>query len=298
MSSDIHARQIVQGLLGGDYFGYDGEIFQPERALHLPAALDPGLVFSLEEVESLLHMPAFFAEVRVLIREPGQHQTRQAQIPDQVVEALTDGHSVHMAELHKVLPAAHPLMLRLRAIEAVLGAQARGITAFIASKGESIPIHHDVYEVFTLQIEGRKTWSLYDFTPPATPVRDYGERPLDETVTLAPGDALYMPKGQIHHVVTDEGPSLSLALVFQADDWILLLNRLAEQLSDDRLFWRSLPAQGIADGVEARREALISALRALDAKAIADRVQQARVEDFPGVPKPVLRGRLPDNQKA
>ena len=79
-------------------------------------------------------------------------------------------------------------------------------------------------DVFILQLDGRKEWRLYD-VPVKHPFMGHkvgrvpqGEPPAQAgrprmTLTLEPGDMLYMPRGLVHEAATtDAAPSLHLTI--------------------------------------------------------------------------------------
>ncbi|MDY7016340.1 MAG: cupin domain-containing protein, partial [Cyanobacteriota bacterium] len=78
--------------------------------------------------------------------------------------------------------------------------------------------HYDTHEVFILQVDGCKTWSIFSDTvkypledeksalhspPQAAPLSVW---------TLEPGDVLYIPRGHWHYAVATDRPSLHLTL--------------------------------------------------------------------------------------
>jgi hypothetical protein len=91
------------------------------------------------------------------------------------------------------------------------------------------PAHFDAHDVFVLQLEGTKHWSVY---PPAmaAPLPDqwfpvHGKPlglPLYE-VALQAGDLLYIPRGYVHEARTSTCASLHLTVGVDALTWLDLL---------------------------------------------------------------------------
>ena len=65
--------------------------------------------------------------------------------------------------------------------------------------------HYDTYDVFVLQLEGEKTWTIQEDGN----AEDLGSINSWETITMRPGDLLYVPKGVFHAAQTAEGCDVS-----------------------------------------------------------------------------------------
>ncbi|QJW93686.1 cupin domain-containing protein [Frigoriglobus tundricola] len=89
--------------------------------------------------------------------------------------------------------------------------------------------HIDTHEVFALQIDGAKTWRLYDFAADR-PLADAptGLRRSDlgppREVRLEPGDLLYLPRGYAHEAFTTTSPSLHLTVGVNVYRWLDLMH--------------------------------------------------------------------------
>ncbi|MBZ2167767.1 cupin domain-containing protein [Marinobacter sp. F4216] len=95
------------------------------------------------------------------------------------------------------------------------------IMASFAPKGGSVGPHYDQYDVFLLQAQGQRRWTFgghCDHTSPrveGTPLRILSSWEGEETVTLEPGDMLYLPPGVGHHGVA-ENDCITLSVGFRA----------------------------------------------------------------------------------
>ncbi|MFO8140630.1 MAG: cupin domain-containing protein [Marinobacter sp.] len=95
------------------------------------------------------------------------------------------------------------------------------IMASYAPKGGSVGPHYDMYDVFLLQGQGHRRWTFgghCDHTSPrvdGTPLRILSSWDGEETVTLAPGDMLYLPPGIGHHGVAEDD-CITLSVGFRA----------------------------------------------------------------------------------
>ncbi|WP_323750679.1 cupin domain-containing protein [Marinobacter sp.] len=124
------------------------------------------------------------------------------------------------------------------------------IMASYAPKGGSVGPHYDQYDVFLLQAEGHRRWTFgghCDHTSPrveGTPLRILSSWDGEETVTLAPGDMLYLPPGVGHHGVAKDD-CITLSIGFRAPtiddlltgftDFLCNQEKAAEHLGDPDL---------------------------------------------------------------
>ncbi|MDI9245698.1 cupin domain-containing protein [Marinobacter sp. CHS3-4] len=110
------------------------------------------------------------------------------------------------------------------------------IMASYAPVGGSVGPHFDQYDVFLLQAEGQRTWHFggrCDETSPrveGTPLRILKDWAPEETVTLNPGDMLYLPPGIGHHGIADND-CITLSIGFRAPTVDDLLTGFTDFLS-------------------------------------------------------------------
>lgn len=98
------------------------------------------------------------------------------------------------------------------------------------------PSHIDSYDVFLLQLSGKRKWSVQyspkDDYQEDQPLRILKEFKPDETFDLEPGDMLYVPHGVAHEAMTLE-TGLSLSIGVQALDLTqLLLTTLSADIKE------------------------------------------------------------------
>src|SRR4029079_8490190 len=80
--------------------------------------------------------------------------------------------------------------------------------------------HCDLHEVFAVQLEGEKTWQIYENRadapvealdgPDAQATIDRAKGPVMMTVQMQPGDLLYIPRGYFHDALASTSASLHL----------------------------------------------------------------------------------------
>jgi len=124
------------------------------------------------------------------------------------------------------------------------------IMASFAPRGGSVGPHFDQYDVFLLQAEGQRTWQFgghCDESSPrvaGTPLRILKDWAPEQTVTLNPGDMLYLPPGTGHHGIADND-CITLSIGFRAPtvddlltgftDFLCSRSDTSEHLSDPDL---------------------------------------------------------------
>jgi ribosomal protein L16 Arg81 hydroxylase len=107
--------------------------------------------------------------------------------------------------------------------------------------------HYDTHDVFILQIDGTKAWTVFSDTL-KFPLKDQksvdlpppDSEPALECI-LKPGDLLYIPRGHWHYAVATEQPSLHLTLGVLGKTGIDLLEWLVSELKQDEVWRRNLP---------------------------------------------------------
>ena len=136
---------------------------------------------------------------------------------------------------------------------------------------KAFPAHFDTHEVWAVQVEGEKTWNLWDGRaewPIAHPVfrsmpqAEHEQRKgrLREQVRLVPGDLLYLPRGWYHDALAEAPASVHIAYGVHAPLGMDLMAMLTERVLYDAEFRKPLPRQ---DGSAAAKFALTSRAGAL-----------------------------------
>jgi len=132
-----------------------------------------------------------------------------------------------------------------------LGAPVSSVDIFCTLTSSTTGGHHDTGDVFFLPLEGEKVWTV-EFEPDLNiannPVKlrllsGMDLEPANETttVTLSPGDCLYMPP-HTYHRVCSEGPSLAVSFGLPAFNAIHLLAYQLSSLARRAEFTKPLPS--------------------------------------------------------
>ncbi|KEF32134.1 hypothetical protein D777_00768 [Marinobacter nitratireducens] len=142
------------------------------------------------------------------------------------------------------------------------------IMASYAPVGGSVGPHYDQYDVFLLQAQGHRCWTFgghCDHTSPrveGTPLRILSSWDGEETVTLAPGDMLYLPPGIGHHGVAEDD-CITLSVGFRAPtiedvltgftDFLCSKSQAAQHINDPELTVQDNPGtikSGVIDKLD------------------------------------------------
>lgn len=106
-----------------------------------------------------------------------------------------------------------------------------------APTGGSVGPHYDYYDVFLIQISGRRQWQTgqhcHDQTPliDGLPVRILREFSVADEWTVQPGDVLYLPPGVAHHGVALDDDCLTLSVGFRAPSYSDILSEYSHAIA-------------------------------------------------------------------
>ncbi|OBB90274.1 cupin domain-containing protein [Mycobacterium sp. 852002-40037_SCH5390672] len=166
---------------------------------------------------------------------------------------FADGYTIVMDGIERYVRAIGSLS---RSIEVELNFPVQ-VNAYISPpESQGLVPHYDGHDVLILQIQGSKTWHLYEGAD--VPLREMQREkdnavpteglPLPTDLHLEAGDALYLPRGRVHAAETDSEPSMHLTVGIHAPTLLMLaIGALYSQsFHDDRLN-ASLPARHLDD---------------------------------------------------
>lgn len=170
---------------------------------------------------------------------------------------MDDGWSVRFLRPHEYFPCNSAF---ISLMEGLFHCYCGLNSYWTPAKSQGFAIHYDDVDVFLLQMEGEKVWQLYD--PPEDV--DYLSRHSSEdylpeqfptpkhTITLKPGDVLYMPRGMVHQGHTT-AKTHSLHVTFSAnqmhswaDLFLQATRHSVETLAANSVGWRrALPLDAL-----------------------------------------------------
>lgn len=151
--------------------------------------------------------------------------------------------------LNQMQESVGTLAALCRAVEQTFSCHVQTNTYLTPPSNQGFHTHYDNHDVFVLQIEGEKTWRLYD-QPVEAPYRGEGFEPgvypvgePVETFVLKAGDCAYVPRGRMHDAATSgDQPSLHITCGLIVRTWAdLVLEAVSEVCVKDTAFRRSLP---------------------------------------------------------
>jgi ribosomal protein L16 Arg81 hydroxylase len=142
-----------------------------------------------------------------------------------VYELFRSGATVTWDSLNHILPSARRL---LEPFTQAFASETEVLLFMTPAGNDGFSPHCDPIEVFVVQVNGTKSWKLWD-----TPENDAGQaatHSLEELgkptleVTLGPGDVLYVPHGTPHAATAQGALSVHLSVGVQLRRWRDLLS--------------------------------------------------------------------------
>lgn len=111
-------------------------------------------------------------------------------------------------------------------------------------ESQGFDIHWDTHDVFIIQIEGSKTWRMYDggITLPIKSQRydsdQYSPGEIIDEFVLNAGEVLYIPRGVMHAAASTSDTSLHITLGFLGYSWAELLVHVLGEVTQSDAYWR------------------------------------------------------------
>ena len=216
-------------------------------------------------------------------------------LDERVLELYASGATLVLQGLHRIWP---PLSTS-PATWALALHQPLQVNAYLTPPGsQGFATHYDTHDVFVLQVDGAQ--ALAD--PPAGAARPAGEAAVGRPrrrgrrhragraaldVVLAPGDALYLPRGWLHSAQAQDASSLHLTVGIRALTRYALVEELLALAAEDQRLRASLPF-GIdvadPDAIEPELTETVEALRDWLLRADPARGRRAAARSGPGRP--------------
>lgn len=163
-----------------------------------------------------------------------------------VADYYRGGATIILQQAHQIEPS---LGRFCRGLEHVFSAHVQTNLYLTPPSAQGFKTHYDNHDVFVLQVEGQKSWRLYE-KPVDTPYR--GERfdsgahasgKLTHEFLLQAGDCAYVPRGLMHDAQTSGSqPSLHITVGMITRTWAdLMLEAVSEAALRTPELRRSLP---------------------------------------------------------
>lgn len=153
------------------------------------------------------------------------------------------------------------------AMEETLQGKVQGNLYLSSRRRQGFAAHFDTHDVFAVHVEGTKTWFVYEGRaedPIAHPRfktlgREHHEKAKGELlmeVHMEPGDLLYLPRGQYHDALADEGGAVHIAFGITYPIGLDVLSMLFERMVAEPRFRANLPRAGGAEAATAMEQHL------------------------------------------
>jgi 50S ribosomal protein L16 3-hydroxylase len=195
----------------------------------------PGVLPPLPRRELFALAASDAVESRLVVREGRRWQLQRGPLARRVLPPISQPRwtlLVQGLDLH--VAAAHDL---LRAFRFVPDARLDDLMVSWASDGGGVGPHLDSYDVFLLQVQGRRRWRVGPVAEPrwvpGAPLKLLrGFVPASDWV-LEPGDMLYVPPGWGHDGVAVGGDCMTCSVGFRAPARSELASELLQRLADE-----------------------------------------------------------------
>lgn len=158
----------------------------------------------------------------------------EAMVPEKVYELFRSGATITWNSVNHFLPSVR---LLLDGITSTFACHGEVVAFLTPARRDGYAPHHDPVDVFVVQIEGTKSWRVWD-TPEDRKgdqatfgAGELGEPALE--VTLHPGDVLYMPYNTPHAAAAQDEVSLHLSVTVEPRRWRDLLRETVDVLVED-----------------------------------------------------------------
>jgi 50S ribosomal protein L16 3-hydroxylase len=198
-----------------------------QAALGTAAPLTRSELFALAAREDV--------ESRLVVRQSRHWSLRPGPLPRRALPPLSQPNwtlLVQGLDLH--LDAAHALLSRFRFVP---DARLDDLMVSYASDGGSVGAHIDSYDVFLLQVSGRRRWRYGRCVRPVwrddVPLKMLSRFEASESHLLEPGDMLYLPPGWAHEGTAVGGDCMTASIGFRAPTRGELARVLLERLADN-----------------------------------------------------------------
>ena len=196
----------------------------------------PGIAAPLSRAELFVLAARDDVESRLVQRDSQDRWClRQGPVPRRSLPPLSrPGWTLLVQGLDLHLDAAHELLARFRFVPE---ARLDDLMLSYASDGGGVGPHTDSYDVFLLQVQGRRRWRIAPARHPVwrddVPLKMLARFTAEQDWLLEPGDMLYLPPGWAHDGVAVDGDCMTASIGFRAPGADELARALLARLADD-----------------------------------------------------------------
>jgi ribosomal protein L16 Arg81 hydroxylase len=167
-----------------------------------------------------------------------------------------------------------------QAMEQALGGKVQGNLYLSSRRRQGFPAHFDTHDVYAVHVEGTKTWHVYEgraqdpiahlmFKTLSAEHHEQARGKLLLDVPMEPGDLLYLPRGQYHDALADEGGAVHIAFGVTYPIGIDVMSYLYDRVVAEPEFRANLPPRSLPDA-DARLATRLAALAERLGAVLAD----------------------------
>lgn len=270
-------------------------------------------LFCLADIDKCLHTARTFPDKVLTIVPPSDSGRAMQDLPageaslDQVYKELHAGATIRLLDIERFWPAAAVLSGE---IFQALNATTCFNVYLTPPKSQAFSVHFDYSDVFVLQIQGSKEWSVFEAEYPMPmeslsrcsqgrmppQVVDEDSVTLRQQIHLEAGDLLYVPRGFYHKVATTDETSLHISVGIHPTSWLDLVKQSLDFTAFEQAELRRALPPGFLSS-ETVRQGMAATMRRL-AEILADGLPHEAALD--SMVRSQIRGRLhpPDGHLA
>jgi hypothetical protein len=260
------------------------EVFRGRKRLHI-AASDPTRAESLlswREIDTVLSTHMLEENVKIMrdgvciaplfyTSDAGQFDVRAFH------DLLSQGASIVVDDVERWVPQIRQLSA---AVEREMGIRTESNAYLSFSRGGAFKPHWDCMDILVVQVHGRKKWRIWNAEIPY-PVGMTDRSKVntsvaaDQEVELAPGDVLFVPRGEPHAAAVTAGRSVHLTISLHSLTGIDFFVRLRNEAAKDPLLRMDLPRHSAEEQASAHEGSLKHRLhRLIDAASMSQFLQE------------------------
>ena len=193
----------------------------------------PGVVPPLERAPLFDLAGRDDVESRLIVLDSGAWRLRAGPFKRRALPSLSKpGWTLLVQGLDLHVEAAHALLKRFRF---VADARLDDLMVSYATDGGGVGPHFDSYDVFLLQVQGRRRWRIgrlgEPMLQPDVPLKILANFRAEQEWLLEPGDMLYLPPGWAHEGVA-VGACMTCSIGFRAPGRQALAHDVLQRILD------------------------------------------------------------------
>lgn len=267
----------IMAPLGADRFFAE---YEGQRPLHLKGTADKfAQIMNWAKLNELLGMATIWSHASLVLVLDGEIVTPSrycapapgrdgGQVmrpdPDKVKDFVRRGATLVANDIDHLNPG---LVAFSDAMERALGGKVQGNLYLSSRRRPGFAAHFDTHDVYAVHVEGTKTWHVYEgraVDPIAHPTfktlpREHHEKAkgrLLMNVEMEPGDILYLPRGQYHDALADDGGTVHIAFGVTYPIGMDVMSLLYDRVVAEPEFRANLPRPWRPDAERRLREQL------------------------------------------